>query len=139
MKLTEIQNIKLKQFLIHFFQRTDFDKTLFLELCADTDEKTAIKMLAHFNENLKDCVEKLSQSLIEKNADMAIKAIHKITGSSELLGFKFYADRSRELMKIINADSCFDHHITELESYVNYTNELNSEITINFQELATFI
>ena len=105
----------------------------------DTDENTVIKILAHFEVNLRDCIDKVQIACKEKDCELAVRAIHKVAGSSELLGFKYFADNSRGLIKKINQDLHFDHHISELETYLNYAQELNRNITLNFKKLSLFL
>lgn len=136
---TEIQNHELNLFLTYFCQRTDFDLGLFMTVYKDTDEKTVIKILAHFKENLKDCADILIAASQNKDIDLTTKAIHKIAGSSELLGFKLYADRSRDLIKKLRSVLVYDHHISDIEAYLSYTQELSCSISLNFKTLDSFL
>lgn len=136
---TDVQNHELKLFLTYFCQRTDFDLGLFMTVYNDTDEKTVIKILAHFKENLKDCTATLIAASQTKDIDLTTKAIHKIAGSSELLGFKIYADQSRDLIKKLRSVLVYDHHISDIQAYLSYTQELSLSISLNFQTLDSFL
>ncbi len=134
-----IQNKELKFFLDHFSKKSDFNPEAFNHLYEDTNEETVIRILAHFNENLKDGAQKIKQSIPVKNIEEIWKAAHKISGSAELLGFKPYADQSRNLSRQMRADSVYENHVSEVETYLAYTADLSRQISAVFPGLTSFL
>ena len=134
-----IVNGPLSAFLEHFGNLPDFDRQVFANLYEDTNEDTVIRILAHFNENLSEGCLQLNDALKSENAEVAWKLAHKIAGSAELLGFKPYGDRSRQLSKQIRANPIFENHRPQINAYLTETSGLNLEIERVFPSLRSFL
>lgn len=130
---------QLAGFLEHFSPRPDFDMQIFTHLYEDTNEDTVIRILAHFNENLKEGVLRMEGALAAENCEDVWKTSHKIAGSAELLGFKPYADRSRHLSRQIRANPNFESHADEIRDYLRETAEISRGIATAFPSLTAFL
>lgn len=130
---------QLQAFLEHFMRKDFFDGRIFSNLLEDTNEETVIRILAHFNENLKEGILKITDSLAKEECEEVWKASHKISGSAELLGFKSYAHKSRDLSKQIRANPVFSVHESTIRSYLQETQMLSQEIVTAFPTLKAFL
>ena len=134
-----IQNIELKNFLNHFTPKADFDSQTFHNLYQDTNEETVIRILAHFNENLKESIKILSEALKKEDCESVWKCTHKIAGSAELLGFKRLAELSQKLSKQIRANPVFEYYTVEIYIYIAMASEINQQIENKFKNLKSFL
>lgn len=125
----------LKAFWELFGKQPDFDSKGFIELCRDTDENTVLQILARFVENLENCHRAIAEALKADDCDKAWKALHKVAGSAELLGFGIYGERARQLSFEIRAKLQLTAYQEELEQYLNETEWLKVRISSNCQSL----
>ena len=130
---------QLHSFLESFEAKEFFDRDIFANLVEDTNEETVVRILAHFSENLRDGVAKIEESLGTETCEEVWKVSHKISGSAELLGFKPYADRSRDLSRQIRANPVFEVHEAQIRGYLKETADLLREITTAFPTLKAFL
>ena len=129
----------LNAFSSHFLDSAGYENEVLGNLLEDTNEDTVLRILAHFNENLKEGCEKLKTAITQSNSEIVWKAAHKIAGSAELLGFRDYANRSRDLSRLMRATTDFDSHKKEIEVYLKKTSELTAEISSTCPGLSTFL
>jgi HPt (histidine-containing phosphotransfer) domain-containing protein len=135
-----IKHRELALFLEHFSHNdNDFSREAFVNLCEDTNEDTVIKILAHFNENLKEAELNMKQAFDEQNCEIFWKSAHKIAGSAELLGFKHFADQSRDLSRQVRANPVFESHMDSLKQYCGFTENLSSEISALLPSLKSYL
>lgn len=130
---------QLQIFLESFGSKDLFDSSIFSNLLEDTNEETVVRILAHFSENLRDAELKIRESLNQEDCEEVWKVAHKVSGSAELLGFKMYADKSRELSRQIRANPVFTAHETQVQDYLEQTSVLLQEIMSAFPTLRTFL
>lgn len=140
---TEMDNLfnnnELKKFLFHFVPLTEFDQHSFKNLYHDTSEETVIKMLAHFQVNLFDTTEQLQLGLATDNLEVIWKAMHKMAGTSELLGFKSFAVESRMLSKQVRASGSVEGLREEISMYRNKALKLYKDIQTTFPTLRAYL
>ena len=129
----------LRAFAEHFSNAPGCEKEVFSNLLEDTNEDTVLRILAHFNENLKEGCEKIKIAITEDNCESVWKTAHKIAGSAELLGFRDYANRSRELSRLVRASPVFETHADDIEIYLKTTTELTAEISAICPGLNSFL
>ena len=134
-----LSNSDLKKFLIHFAPLNEFDQHSFKNLYHDTNEETVIKMLAHFQANLLDTTEQLQLGLATDNLEIIWKAIHKMAGTSELLGFKNFAINSRALSKQVRASGAIEGLREEVSNYHDTALNLYKDIGANFLTLQSYL
>ncbi len=134
-----IQSSELRLLFNYFSQKADFNTHVFLDLYNDTNEETVIKILAHFNENLKESIKNLKTAMSEKNCEIVWKSSHKIAGSAELLGFKLLAEQARKLSTQIRANPVFEYYSVEINSYMLNASEINQQIENKFTTLKSFL
>lgn len=97
----DFKNTVLRDFFRTFDESDGYDRHALSHLCSDTSEITVIKMLAHYDQNLKVAIEQINSGIKEGRHDLIERAAHKLIGTSELLGFKTFADSSRTLTNMI--------------------------------------
>ena len=131
-----IENHELKDMLSFFSQKNDgFKVDNFLNLCSDTDEQTAIKILSYFYVSLIDATSQIQLAVEIENKEFLWKTAHKLAGSSELLGFKLFADKSRSLSHKIRNNEAEGFNKTEAQQYLNTVSALCSDIRDRFPSL----
>lgn len=129
----------LNAFSEHYLNSSGYENEVLGNLLEDTNEDTVLRILAHFNENLKEGCEKIKTAISQNNSEPVWKTAHKIAGSAELLGFRDYANRSRELSRLVRATPDFDTHKTDIEAYLKTTSELTAEISATCPGLSSFL
>lgn len=134
-----IKHHELKSFLDYFSQKNGFERQTFVNLYQDTNEETVIRILAHFNENLREAVQKTRDAQSDENTEAVWKSAHKLAGSAELLGFKRFATGARELSKQIRANPVFENYTSEISTYLNQSDELSQQIEIIFPTIKSFL
>lgn len=132
-------NLDLKKFLFHFVPLSEFDQHSFKNLYHDTSEETVIKMLAHFQENLLDTTEQLKLGIATDNLEIIWKAMHKMAGTSELLGFKNFAIESRLLSKQVRASGSVESLKEEIGAYREKAVNLYKDIHTTFPTLRAYL
>lgn len=130
---------ELRAFKEHFSTAPGYEKAVLANLLEDTNEDTVLRILAHFNENLKDGCEKLKSATDQENSEVVWKTAHKIAGSAELLGFRDYANQSRELSRVVRATPVFDTHAEAIRVFLKATTELTAEISATCPGLNSFL
>lgn len=130
---------ELNRFSDHFFNSEGYENEVLGNLLEDTNEDTVLRILAHFNENLKEGTEKLKMAKGQSNCETVWKTAHKNAGSAELLGFRDYANRSRELSRIVRATPDFASHEKEINSYREATENLSAEISTTCPGLNSYL
>jgi HPt (histidine-containing phosphotransfer) domain-containing protein len=136
---SSLKNQDLKKFLFHFVPLSEFDQHSFRNLYQDTSEETVIKMLAHFQVNLFDTSEQLQIGMNTENIDVIWKAMHKMAGTSELLGFKNFAVESRTLSKQVRASGSVESLREEIRQYRDKTIKLYRDIETTFPTLQAYL
>lgn len=136
---TLFNNHELKKFLFHFVPLNEFDQHSFKNLYHDTSEDTVIKMLAHFQVNLFDTTEQLQLGLATDNLELIWKAMHKMAGTSELLGFKNFAIESRTLSKQVRASGSVEGLREEISAYREKALNLYKDIQTTFPTLRAYL
>ena len=134
-----IQSSELKLLFNYFRQKADFNSQVFLNLYTDTNEETVIRILAHFNENLKESIKNMITAIPDENCEIVWKSAHKIAGSSELLGFQLLAEQARKLSTQIRANPVFEYYKAEINSYLLKASEINQQIDNKFTNLKSFL
>lgn len=134
-----IKHHELKSFFEYFNHKADFARQTFLNLYQDTNEETVIRILAHFNENLKEAVQKIHEAEAEENCETVWKSAHKLAGSAELLGFKRFAAAARELSNQIKANPFFESYTYEISTYRSNSAELSRQIENKFPTIKSFL
>ncbi|MBY0452587.1 MAG: hypothetical protein K2P92_06085, partial [Bdellovibrionaceae bacterium] len=86
-------------------------------LYQDTDEVTVFKILAHFSENLLNASSQIIQAVEAQNPEVLWKEAHKLVGTSELLGFKQFAEESRQLSRHVRNTEGYDMSQAEVAQY----------------------
>ena len=129
----------LRAFSEHFASGPGYERDILSNLLEDTNEDTVLRILAHFNENLKEGCQKINEATSAENCETVWKTAHKIAGSAELLGFRDYANRARELSRLVRANPVFDSHIEEITKFLKSTTELTAEISATCPGLNSFL
>lgn len=129
----------LKSFWHGFKDSLDFDQESFFQLFQDTNEDTTLRILARFNENLRECLQKISNAMQSEDCETIWRACHKLAGSSELLGFKKFGHLSRELSVQVRANPVYSSHVDELEDYLSRTSVLMAQITSFCPNLSSYL
>ncbi|MBY0553570.1 Hpt domain-containing protein [bacterium] len=132
-------HLELKSFFDYFNSKSGFETQIFVNLYQDTSEETVIRILAHFNENLKEAVKNTKEAIAEENCEAVWKSTHKLAGSAELLGFKRFAKDARELSKQIRANPVIENYTYEISTYVTQAGELSQQIEIIFPSIKSFL
>ena len=129
----------LKKFWYGFKDSSDFDQESFFQLFEDTNEDTTLRILARFQENLADAIQKLTDAMKSEDCEVIWKASHKLAGSSELLGFRKFGGRSRELSVDVRANLVYSAHAEELKDYLEQTLNLHSKIKSFCPSLSSYL
>lgn len=134
-----ITHHELRSFFDYFNHKNDFERQTFVNLYQDTNEETVIRILAHFNENLKEAAQKIKEAMAEENCETVWKSAHKLAGSAELLGFKRFATDARDLSKQIRANPVFENYTYEISTYMTQAAELSHQIENKFPTIKSFL
>ena len=118
----------LKSFWQGFKDSLDFDQESFFQLFQDTNEDTTLRILARFNENLVETIQKITAAMEVEECEVIWKACHKIAGSAELLGFKKFGGISRDLSVQVRANPDYSSHAAEMQDYLEKTSSLHAKI-----------
>lgn len=129
----------LNAFSSHFLNSAGYENDVLGNLLEDTNEDTVLRILAHFNENLKEGVAKIKDAILKENIESVWKTAHKIAGSAELLGFRDYANRSRELSHIVRETTDFKSHFDEINTYLKATEVLTADIASTCPGLGSYL
>ena len=131
----DFKNNILRDFYRTFVESEGFDHEAINALCADTNEITVIKMLAHYDQNLKMAIAQVALGLREGRNDLVEKAAHKLIGTSELLGFRAFAIHSRELTQMIRNHEPQEKISATGQRYLNRCAELFKTLDSNCPSL----
>ncbi len=135
----KLQNDELRVFLIHFKTLKEFNYEVFLNLYQDTNEDTVMRMLAHFEQNLRATEDQLKLGISESEAERVWKAAHKMAGTSELLGFTVYAKSSRNLSKLLQATPTTNIYLKKIQDYLKSTTQLLQQIQSFLPTLPSYL
>ena len=129
----------LKGFWQGFKDSLDFDQESFFQLFQDTNEDTTLRILARFNENLVESMQKISAAMQAEDCEVIWRSCHKLAGSAELLGFKKFGTYSRDLSVQVRANPVYSSHAAEMEDYLNKTSGLHTQIVKFCPTLASYL
>lgn len=129
----------LKSFWYGFKDSSDFDQESFFQLFQDTNEDTALRILARFNVNLDESLQKISAAMVTEDCEAIWKACHKLAGSSELLGFKKFGILARELSVQVRANPAYSSHAVELKDFSDKVLHLNKQIKKYCPNLSSYL
>lgn len=117
---------------------SEFDARIFSELKDDTDALVALKIMARFSITLNEGASGISEGLTTLNHETIWKALHKTAGSAELVGFRQFGHRSRELLtKVRTGGGRLDSD--ELEEYLERSKKLLADIHASFKNLKGYL
>jgi len=135
LNIYDFRNAVLRDFYRTFNESEGYDYLALINLCADTSEITVIKMLAHFNQNLKITIAQLITGIKEEKNDIIERAAHKLIGTAELLGFKGFSDESRNLTNMVRKKYPQEAITAAAYGYLEKCNELFSQLESNCPSL----
>jgi HPt (histidine-containing phosphotransfer) domain-containing protein len=111
----------------------------FLQLYRDTDEVTVMKIMARFHETLCKSLDQSRAAVLANDAKPIWAASHKVSGSAELLGFREYGVKSRELSIQLRANPEISSHRKEIDEFLDLTDHLKDKIAKSCPNLANFL
>lgn len=135
----KLKTKELKAFLLHFKSQSDFNEMAFSNLYQDTSEETVVRMLAHFEQNLKNTIGQVEIGLNKESPELIWRAAHKMAGTSELLGFGLYAKESRDLSKLIQTQHAARLDAEKITVYLEKTKKLLLQINTIAPSLKLFL
>ncbi len=96
-KENKIRSPDLKSFLDHFESNKQFTVENIQGLISDTDETTALRILARFTETLNEIKNTFDKAFISNEFSDVWMYCHKVSSSAELLGFIDFTEKAKQL------------------------------------------
>lgn len=125
---TSLKSHELRAFWEYFSDRPEFDTGSFIVLCEDIDDATALKILVHFRESLQEAQRHVEGGLSTGDIGEMWHACERVAGPAELLGFKTYAELSRNLSHRLQEDRPLANHSQDLAEFLQKTKFLTDQI-----------
>lgn len=135
---TPIDALDLNRFLQTFRPLEGFAYSAFMQLVEDTGEDTTLRIIARYNETLREVLGHITEGLASEDAEKIWRACHKIAGSSELVGFADYGHRARALSHQVKAAPQASDYFSEINKFRLETEALVARLEntqINFSNL----
>ena len=133
------KNPELILFWENFSRHQEFNGPAFVELQQNTDDETAVRILARFTENLKEAAIEIELALKGSDSLRVSKAAHKIAGTCELLGFKEYGLRAKSLSARLKSNTAFSEISYEISGFMNETIDLFAQIQSACPNLKSYL
>ncbi len=130
---------ELEHVSTQLFGTSGFDKFAFQHLIEDTAPLVVLKILARFYVSLQDAVLFIEKGVDEGDTLEIWKVCHKLTGSSELLGFKDFGNKSRRLDIELKSMPELDLHMEEINEYLIHIKFLGQKILESFPQLKNYL
>lgn len=117
-----------------------FNIATFEKLKEDTSELVALKILAKFLVTFKECL-----GIIETGKNIPLekeniwKALHKISGTSELIGLNKIGSKSRQLSHLIKNTCEQSFYTDDLELYIQEAKSIELELKILDNEITCYL
>jgi HPt (histidine-containing phosphotransfer) domain-containing protein len=96
-KEKKIRSSDLKSFIDQFENNKQFTVENIEGLISDTDETTALRILARFTETLSEIKNTFDKALISNEFSEVWMYCHKVSSSAELLGFIDFTEKAKQL------------------------------------------
>lgn len=121
-------SFELRNFFEIFRELDNFDYQSFERLVEDTDEETALQILARFEESLRQGIGEMNDAVQSDNPDPIWKNSHKFAGTAELLGFVQYGTIARDISVRVKAQPDMEYHRDDVMDFIALTKELSHKI-----------
>lgn len=129
----------LNSFLDQVGQKEGFEKAKMMQLYEDTNSETVLKILARYHETLVESIQKIETALVSNDNESIWRAMHKIAGSAELLGFVSYGHEARNLSHEIKDSSIHPTSNKKISEFLVKTKKIKSLIFKSFPSLNNFL
>ena len=118
---------------------TGFDSHAFNHLLEDTTASTVLRILARFCVSLNEAIPALENGNTSGQSEVVWKAAHKLAGSAEMLGFKEFGKRSKDLSwQLKQADHIGDSG-EEVSLYIAQARQLSSHLIDAFPNQKNYL
>ncbi|MBX7231458.1 MAG: hypothetical protein K1X29_05175 [Bdellovibrionales bacterium] len=118
----------------------EFNISTFERLKNDTSELVALKILAKFLVTFKECLRVIESGKdIDFEKENIWKALHKISGTSELIGLNNIGRRSRQLSHIIKNSVEKGFYSDDLNLYIRQAKSIELELKILDHEITYYL
>ncbi len=105
-----------------------FDSHAFNHLLEDTTANTVLRILARFCVSLNECIPALERGSNSGEAEVVWKAAHKLAGSAEMLGFKEFGKRSKDLSWQLKQSEHIGDNLEDVRLYVTQARQLAANL-----------
>lgn len=123
----------------NFKEFKDFDIDSMLQLQQDTNQMVTLKILARFSITLEESLDLIEQNLKAENFEEVGKGCHKIAGSSDLIGFKKYSQKSRKISTGVKSLDAQKDLYSEVEQYLSEGRMILNFIRTTFPEYRQYL
>ncbi|WP_413295238.1 Hpt domain-containing protein [Bdellovibrio sp. HCB185ZH] len=101
-----------------------FDSHAFNHLLEDTTAHTVLRILARFCVSLNESIPALERGTNSGESEVVWKAAHKLAGSAEMLGFKEFGKRSKDLSWQLKQSEHIGENSEDVTLYVAQARQL---------------
>jgi len=131
MKNIGINNQYIRESLKH----SDFDEKSLNALIDDTNPQVALEVTLSFQQNIQNSQKIIDKALLEQDIDSIWKAIHKISGTAELVGYTRFGRYSRQLSHKIKDIPQLESHADDIRDYLNRVKSVENNIHVGLLAL----
>lgn len=116
-----------------------FDSHAFNHLLEDTTPNTVLRILARFCMSLNEGIPALERGSNSGEAEVVWKTAHKLAGSAEMLGFKEFGKRSKDLSWQLKQSNLIGEHSEDVGLYLSQARQLAEQLTAVFPNQRNYL
>jgi HPt (histidine-containing phosphotransfer) domain-containing protein len=116
-----------------------FDSHAFNHLLEDTTASTVLRILARFSVSLNEAIPALERGSNSGESEVVWKAAHKLAGSAEMLGFKDFGKRSKDLSWQLKQVDHIGDSGEEVSIYIAQARQLSLHLANAFPNLKNYL
>lgn len=132
----QLKSLDLRSFLKDFEGNVSFTIVNFLTLITDTDETSALIILARFSETLSEIKQTLHQALNNDDFGAAWEYCHKVSSYAELLGFISFSNKAKQLgLDIKNVSLENEKKSMSMQQLIDESQNLRNKIEASCQRI----
>ncbi|WP_413559898.1 hypothetical protein [Bdellovibrio sp. HCB209] len=118
---------------------TGFDSHAFNHLLEDTTPNTVLRILARFCMSLNEGIPALERGSNSGESEIVWKTAHKLAGSAEMLGFRDFGKKSKDLSWQLKQSDHLGAHSEEVVVYLSQARELAVQLAAVFPNQKNYL
>ena len=118
------------QYILSSSRHPDFDEKSLHALVEDTNPQVALEVTLSFQQNIQASQTQIESALIENDFETIWKAMHKLAGTAELVGYTHFGRYSRLLSHKIKDAPNFKIYTMDVHDYLKKVKSVDENIKL---------